>query len=141
MAAAKLVPAMDAVIAVLETIPGLRVNEALSDQMTSPLAIVGIPIITKYHGTFAHGSFEGVLPVSIVVGKAIDQVGLRRLAAFLDVAGSSSIHAAIEFDKSLGGKVDSCSVIDFRGLTAGDQLGGLGFVGAVINLMLIAKGA
>jgi hypothetical protein len=140
MAATRLTDAMDAIVAAVGAISGLKVNLTPTDA-NMPLALVHLPNITKYHSTFHHGKFDGEMAVTILCGKQIDQVGLRQVAAFADAAGASSVHAAIEADVTLGGVVENCIVQSFAPLDGNSELGRLGFVGVTFTLMVIGKGA
>lgn len=140
MAATKLTDIMDAIVTAIDTIAGLNVNVPPADA-NMPVGIVHLPNINQYHATFHHGKFEGDMAVTILVGKAIDQVGLRQVAAFADVAGTSSVHAAIETDTTLGGVVESCTISNFAPLDGNTELGRLGFVGVTFTLMVIGKGS
>src|SRR5947209_8792500 len=104
MAATTLEALMDGIATQLTLISGLHVNAPLTET-NMPAALIGLPPIADYHGTFRHGYFELAPTITVFVEKQISQVGLRQLAAFADIAGASSIHVAIEADRTLSGSV------------------------------------
>jgi len=137
--AANLTGIMQAIGTRLSTISGLRVTAYVSDQVNPPAAVVGVPPIPQYHGTFAHGKFQLEIPVTVLVSKVVDRIDQPALAAFADISGTNSIHAAIEADKTLGGTVDNCIVASFRPLGL-DEVGALGYYGGEFVLRIIASG-
>ncbi len=124
----------------LKTIPNLRTAPYVPDQVNPPQAIVGVPPIPNYHGAFAHGIFHLDVPVTVLVNKVVDRLDQPAMAAFADIAGTNSIHAAIEGDKTLGGAVSSATVTDFRPL-GNDEVGVLGYYGGVFTIKIVCNGA
>lgn len=123
----------------LATISGLRVSEITPDQINPPQAIVGVPAIPQYHATMAMGHFTLDLSVTLLVSVALDRVGQLRLAGYANPTGATSIRAAIETDKTLGGRVSDCYVKDFRPLGL-EEVGLIGYYGGVFTLQTIATG-
>lgn len=124
----------------LHTIAGLRATEYAADQINPPHAIVGVPPIPRYHATMARGTFEIEPTVTILVSAAVDRVGQLKLAGYANPTGASSVLAALEADKTLGGVVDDCYVVDFRPLGL-QEVGVIGYYGGVFTLRAIAEGA
>lgn len=131
---------MTAVETRLKTIAVLNTAPFVPDQVNPPQAVVGVPPINQYHGAFAHGKFMLEIPVTVLVSRAYDAIGQPALAAFADIAGTNSIHAAIEADRTLGGAVDDCIVFSFRPL-GNDEVGVLGYYGGEFILRISATGA
>lgn len=132
---------MDGLEARLATISGLRVSDVSPGQISPPCAIVGVPAITSYHATFGSGRMTlDDLTVTVLVSAAIDRVGQKKLAGYANPTGSTSIKAAVEGDKTLGGVVDDCIVVSFRPLGL-DEVGVIGYFGGIFQLRAIAIGA
>lgn len=123
----------------LETIDGLRVSDVSPDQINPPAAIVGVPPIERYHLTMGRGKFEISPTITVLVSAALDRIGQLKLAAYANPTGPESIVVALEGDKTLGGVVDSCHVIDFRPLGMED-VGLIGYYGGVFTLAVYASG-
>lgn len=139
MAAPTLVQVMAGIETQLKTISGLRTDQALSDQINPPQAIIGVPDIPAYHESFGHGHFLIHPTITILVSKNYSRTGEVALASYADIAGTKSIHAALELDLTLGGVVDNCIVESFRRLSS-DEVGAIGYYGGVFQLKVIAKG-
>lgn len=139
MAAPTLLQVMQGIETRLGTISGLQVSEILPDQVTPPIAIVGVPPIPEYRTTFGRGIWSVDPTVTILVSAALDKYGQQKLASYADVHGSTSIPAAIEADRTLGGIVDECYVSSFRPLGI-EEAGRIGYYGGAFNLFVRAKG-
>lgn len=123
----------------LATISGLRVSEILPDQVNPPQALVGPPDIPEYRTTFRRGLFTVNPTVTILVSAAYDRTGQVNLTKYMDVSGPQSIPAAIEGDRTLGGKVAECYVASFQRLGMED-VNKIGYYGGVFTLFCRAKG-
>lgn len=123
----------------LKTISGLRVTEYAADQINPPHAIVGVPPIPEYRTTMGRGYFTIEPTVTVLVSAALDRAGQLKLASYANVTGASSIPAAIEADRTLGGVVDECWVLSFEPLGMED-VGLIGYYGGVFQLRTVAKG-
>lgn len=139
MAAATITAAMTAIETRLKTISGLRTAPFVPSQINPPQAYVSVPTIPHYHGAFAHGKFQLDFTVVILISKAMDRIDQPALALYADIAGSKSVHAAIEGDRTLGGSVDDCIVVAFR--EADVELGGIKWYSGVFTLQVVASGA
>lgn len=124
----------------LATISGLRTSEIDPDQINPPQAIVGVPEISRYHATMGMGRFEIEPTVTVLVSAALDRVGQLKLAGYANPTGATSVRAAIEGDKTLGGKVDDCYVVSFRPLGR-SEVGAIGYYGGLFTLRAIAIGS
>lgn len=123
----------------LATITGLKVTEYKATQINPPQAIVGLPSIPDYHGAFAHGHLVIEPTVTILVSKDHDRIGQTLLAGYANPTGATSVHAAIEADKTLGGTVDNCIVVSFQEID--ETVGGIDWYAGVWKLKVTASGA
>lgn len=124
----------------LATISGLRVSAIAPDQITPPLAIVGVPPIENYHATMRRGRATYEPTVYILVSAALDRTGQEALAGYANPTGPTSIIAAIEGDRTLGGVAEDCIVRSFRPLGV-EEVGQIGYYGGAFELMVITAGA
>jgi hypothetical protein len=93
----------DGLEARLRTINGLRVAAYVPDNLGGyPSAVIFPPTNTDYSDDHGDGSFTVELVVMLLVPANIDrqQLGLYDL---LDRTGTSSVYAAVEADRTLGG--------------------------------------
>jgi hypothetical protein len=93
----------------LGTIPGLRVFDHVPDAFAVPCAFV-MPETVNYWGAFAGGDAETIWTVTVVVGRTANRAAQKNLYEFVSYSGVNSIRAAIEGDRTLGGKVQTCLV-------------------------------
>jgi hypothetical protein len=106
----------------LATISGLRVADHLPEQVNPPMAVIQMQSVT-YHRAMAGGLSEWEFTVSLVAGRMGDRVAQRYLDGWMSYAGSQSVRAAIEGDKTLGGNCSTLKVGDMvavRPLSLGD---------------------
>lgn len=139
MAAPSIAAIMAGIETRLATITGLRVNDVSPGQITPPCAIVGVPEIPNYHGTFGRAKWQLEPTVTVFTSAAHDRAGQLMLAGYADHSGATSIAAAVEADKTLGGVVDDCIVVSFRPLGL-DEVGQIGYYGGVFQLRVLAPG-
>lgn len=130
---------MDGIEARLATIAGLRTAAHVEDAINPPAAVVGVPDIGEYRATFGRGRFQLDPTVTVFVSAAYSRAGQRLLAAYADVTGATSVPAAIEGDRTLGGIVEECHVLDFRVLGL-EEVGAIGYYGGVFSLRVVATG-
>lgn len=97
----------------LATISGLRVAAQQPDNPNPPLALV-IPDNTKYDDVFGRGMDTTTFRIILMVSRVAEKQAQKSLDAYCATTGSSSIKAAIEGDKTLGGSVFDCRVIEMR---------------------------
>jgi len=140
MAAPTILQVMQGLETRLATISGLRVSEFIADQITPPMAVVGVPPIESYRVTMQRGRFMLQPQIYILVSAALDRVGQAALASYADVSGATSIPAAVEGDRTLGGIVHDCVVDAFRPLGL-EEVGMIGYYGGVFDLRVIAPGS
>ena len=98
----------------LATVAGLRTSATIPDQVTPPMAVV-MPQNITYDTAFARGGGdEYEFTVTVIVGRVDERTAQNRLDAYCSGSGSSSIKAAIQSDKTLGGKAFDCRVTSLR---------------------------
>lgn len=92
----------DGLKARLATIPNLRTFSSQPENIAPP---VGYPILDQvdYHRAFAGGDVQTNWSIVIIVGRYTDARAFATLDGYLSYDGASSVRAAIEADKTLGG--------------------------------------
>ncbi len=97
----------------LSTISGLRVLDTIPDSANIPtqgaLVVIGQLDMT-FDFTLNRGFDSANVSVLVIVGRMSETAAQNRLDAFLASSGTSSIKAAIEADKTLGGAVQTLRV-------------------------------
>lgn len=83
---------------------GVRSSATIPDNPTPPLAYVGIQNI-QYDGAFQGGLTTYNMIVSVIVSRVDERTGQNKLDGYINSAGSTSIKAAIESDRTLGSAV------------------------------------
>jgi hypothetical protein len=86
----------------LATVSGLRSSAYQPEQLNPPFAFPTLNRI-EYHRAFAGGDVTMDWTVNVIVGRYVDRNSFTTLDAFLSYSGATSIRAAIEGDKTLGG--------------------------------------
>lgn len=92
----------DGIKTALATVTGLRTFSYQPEQVNPPIAF---PILNSvdYHMAFGGGDVTQDWTIMVIVGRYLDRVAHANLDAYLNYAGATSIRAAIEADKTLGG--------------------------------------
>lgn len=107
----------------LATISGLRTSATVPDSINPPIAVV-MPNTITYDTSFARtGGDEYEFLVMVIVGRVDERTAQNRLDGYCSGTGASSVKAAIESDKTLGGKAFSLRVTSLRNynqVTVGD---------------------
>lgn len=110
----------------LATISGLRTFAYQPDQINPP---VGFPVLqsVEYHGAMGGGNVRMLFDVVVIVGRYVDRVAHSLLDGYLSYSGATSLRAAIEGDKTLGGVaqtlvMDSSTDISIVSVADGDFL-------------------
>lgn len=144
MAAPTLAQVMTGLETRLDTITGLRASDISPDQVNvsanASVAIVGVPTIPRYHATMGRGKMDFQFSVTVLVSAQLDRAGQQRLAGFANPTGPTSVVAAIEADKNLGGVVDDCQVVSFRPLGL-EEVNQIGYYGGEFVVEVIATGS
>lgn len=107
---AALTAIIDGLEARLATISGLRTYDYPADTVSPPAAIVSLPETVAYDRVLARGADTWNLRVLVVVAKSTDRAWRTKMAQYLDGAGASSVKAAIEGDRTLGGAANTTRV-------------------------------
>lgn len=95
----------------LKTIAGLRVVDYVPDDVPgTPAAIIYPPVNADYRDDLGLGGFTVEFVILLMVPSDIDRKQLD-LYALLDRTGPSSVFAAIETDRTLGGLSVDCRVV------------------------------
>ncbi len=131
----------DGLQARMATIAGLHAYDVWPDNVEPPAAIV-VPKKGDYHQAMGnpghtHQEYEIILLAAPVQRGYIR--GQDKIDPYLDDAGSSSIKAAIEADKTLGGIVTTTKVVgwrDYGSLSINNETiaGGLEYWGAKLDV-------
>lgn len=128
----------DGLAARLTTIPGLRVTAWAPDRISAPAASVEPTGIT-FDESFGRGHDELRFTVRLYASRADDRSGQARLDAYLTGAGPTSVKAAIEADRSLGGSAITCRVVEVVNYGVYD-VADVPHFGAEFNVIVWARG-
>lgn len=99
----------------LATITGLRAFAYQPDQLNAPIAFSMLDNIL-YHRTMATAMTEMSFTVTVIVCKADSRSAQSQVDPYVSATGASSVKAAIEGDRTLGGKVDDLVVNSAGGM-------------------------
>ena len=101
----------------LSTITGLRTSTYQPEQMNPPFAF---PILTSltYHGAMGGGDVVMEWTVTAVVGRYTDRTAYAALDGYLSYSGTTSLRAALESDKTLGGVANTLVVTSAKNISA-----------------------
>ena len=122
----------------LATINGLRSSAYIPDNPQPPVAVV-MPGRITYDQAFGRGSDEYQFTIMLIVGRVADRASQTTLDAYCESSGARSVKAAIEADRSLGGKALDCRVTEMtnQGSLA---IGDVTFHTAEFSVTVIAAG-
>lgn len=95
-----------ALAAAIATIPGLRVYNQPQDSINEFPAVVILTDPIDYQVVFRNRDFTGIFRCILLLDQKDQQQAFDEIDLYLDVAGPKSIRAAVQLDKTLGGKVD-----------------------------------
>ncbi len=93
----------------LQTITGLRAYDLIPDTVVPPCAVVGQLDFT-FDIDNARGLDQAQVDVLVIVQRFSERAGQDKLDSYLAGSGSTSIKAAIEGDRTLGGTVNTLRV-------------------------------
>ena len=97
----------------LDTITGLRVFDYVPDSLAPPAAVVE-PIEVDYDQAMNLGCEFYRAFILVIVGRMSDRSSQDRLDAYVAESGASSIKAALETDRTLGGACATLVVTSAR---------------------------
>jgi hypothetical protein len=118
------------------TISGLRTAATVPDQVSPPIAVI-IPERVTYDEAYARGLVVYTFIVQVVVGKVSERSAQNRLDGFVNSSGATSIKAAIEADKSLGGVVFDSRVTEMTSYTV-VQIGDIAYLSCEFRVTVLA---
>ena len=117
-------------------ITGLRTAATVPDQVNPPIAVI-IPERVTYDEAYARGLVVYTFIVQLVVGKVSERTAQTKLDGFVNPTGSTSIKAAIEADKSLGGVVFDSRVTEMTTYTV-VQIGDIAYLSCEFRVTVLA---
>jgi hypothetical protein len=100
----------------LATISGLRTSVDIPDNPNPPIAVIGIENV-QYDQSYQRGLVEYNFLVTVIASRASDRWAQRKLDEYTST-GASSVKAAIESDKTLGGAAYDVRVIQMSNVGA-----------------------
>lgn len=97
----------------LATIPGLRTSAFVPDEPKPPIAVI-FPENINFDTAFGRGLDTYTFTVQVIVSKVSDRNAQSNLDGYCNPDGPQSVKAAIESDKTLGGKIQDLRVTEAR---------------------------
>ena len=97
----------------LGTISGLRTSAYVPDEPKPPIAII-FPENISFDTAFGRGLDTYTFTVQVIVSKISDRNAQSNLDGYCNPSGASSVKAALESDKTLGGLVQDLRVTEAR---------------------------
>lgn len=95
----------------LATITVLRAYDRQPDNLNAPMAWPMLESVS-YHGAMRGGLVTHNFTVSVVVGRSSERTAQTALDDFVGYDGGSSVRAALEADRTLGGVVANLVVTE-----------------------------
>jgi hypothetical protein len=103
----------------MSAIPNLRVRDFMPSLVTPPMAVIQ-PQQIEYDLNAQRGVNRYTFTVTVFVVKADDRSAQLRVDPFVSTSGPSSVKAAIEKDRTLGGVIDTCRVVSVSNYSSQD---------------------
>jgi len=106
----------------LSTITGLRTSAYQPEQLNTPLAFPILNTVT-FHKAMGGGDVTMDWTITVLVGRYTDRTAFATLDGYLSYSGATSVRAAIESDKTLGGVCQTLvvsSAADISSVNAAD---------------------
>ena len=106
----------------LATITGLRTSAYQPEQLNTPLAFPTLNTVT-FHKAMGGGDVTMDWTITVLVGRYTDRTAFATLDGYLSYSGATSVRAAIESDKTLGGVCQTLvvsSAADISSVNAAD---------------------
>lgn len=127
----------DGIAANLATITGLRTSPFIPDNPTPPIAVVS-PGRIEYDSAMHRGMDQFTFDVTVIAARASERSAQQVLDAYCNSTGSTSVKAAIQSDRTLGGAVFDCRVTEMSGY--GPLLiGEVSYLSATFTVVAIAN--
>lgn len=102
-----------ALAANLASISGLRTAATMPDQPNPPIAIV-MPTSVSYDTAMGRGLDTYEFTVLVIVGRVDERTAQNLLDGYCNPSGATSIKAAIESNRTLGGQANDLRVTEMR---------------------------
>ena len=128
-----------ALAANLDTITDTQVSAYMLSNPTPPVIHL-FPAAVEYDLAMRRGLDKVILTVQAFVGFTTDIGAQKRLDLMLQSAGATSVKAAAESDKTLGGKAQDLRVIAMSGYKVFVVAGRPDVLGAEWNIEILATG-
>ncbi|WP_307869004.1 hypothetical protein [Umezawaea beigongshangensis] len=122
----------------VDTIPGLNCHPFLPDSI-SPPTFAPVDLEIAYNTTFGNRVEFNPVRCRLLLSRADDKSGQRKLQQYLAASGPKSVKAAIEADRTLGGTCDSLHVMTVTGYGWYEHAG-TQYLGAQWDVRVIGKG-
>lgn len=120
-----------------DAITGLRGYPSLPGSINPP-AFAPVEVEMEYHQTFSSTGGLTVATYTCGVYAPDSDEGRKLLLPFLAPSGATSVLAALEADKTLGGACKTLVVQRVRGLYRLYEVGGTDYIGAMIDVKVWA---
>jgi hypothetical protein len=130
------------------------IHQALADSVADITDLQGYPSLTgkidppafapyefemDYNKAFRPGSLTAfVLTAGVFVGQGDTDTGRELLTSYLDPTSGTSIKAAVEADRTLGGTVKTVNVDRAYGVFRLYAIGGVDYLGALLDMRIWA---
>lgn len=127
----------EGIAANLATIPGLRTSAFIPDNPTPPIAVVA-PSRVEFDNAMHRGMDSLTFDVTVIAVRSSERSAQRVLDSYCDSAGPTSVKAAIQTDRTLGGAAFDCRVTEMSGY--GPLLvGEVSYLSATFTVVVIAN--
>jgi hypothetical protein len=123
----------------LAELPDLQESAYMLSKPTPPYAEV-VPAPVEYDQTFSRGQDLHRFLVRVLVGNNPDKAAQKRLDTFINGSGRTSVKAALEADRSLGGVAQDCFVRRCSGYRNYGRPGGVVVLGCEWEVEVRAQG-
>ncbi len=97
----------------LATVDGLRTSAFVPDEPKPPIAVI-FPENISFDSAFGRGLDEYTFTIQLIVSKVSDRNAQSNIDAYCNPDGDSSVKAAVESDRSLGGLIQDLRVTEVR---------------------------
>ncbi len=130
----------EALAEALIAVPGLRVTSVVPGAPNPPIAVVG-QWVAEYDQTLNRGFDRYRFTVRLLVAPSTDRAAQEHLDSYLASSGSSSVKAALEADQTLGGVASTVRVVRVGPVPQVFDLGAQSYLGADVEVEVLARGA
>jgi hypothetical protein len=123
-----------------DVITGLQCLPSLSDAIDPP-TFAPTEVEGEYDQTFSGGGdgmVETLFTCGVFTSRGDTEAGRALLVGFINPSGATSVKAALQADKTLGGAAKTLHVGRFRGMYRLYQIGGVEYLGALIDVRVWA---